>query len=117
MLEAAAAALAARGRCGIGDKTIYDALRPGVDAYHAASLAGRPLEIGLADAVAAAGVGALATRAMIARRGLGLRLGPRSAGHLDPGAMSCVLLLRALVPRAEETDARRMPEAAPVGRG
>jgi dihydroxyacetone kinase-like protein len=37
-----------------------------------------------------------ATRPMIARRGLAMRLGSRSAGHLDPGAVSCLLLLRAL---------------------
>ena len=33
---------------------------------------------------------------LVARRGLALRLGERSAGHLDPGAVSCLLLLRAL---------------------
>jgi hypothetical protein len=27
-----------------------------------------------------------------------LRLGARSAGHLDPGAMSCFILLAAMVP-------------------
>jgi dihydroxyacetone kinase-like protein len=36
------------------------------------------------------------TRPLVARRGLALRLGPRSAGHLDPGAVSCVLLLKAI---------------------
>ena len=39
---------------------------------------------------------ARSTRGMVARRGLALRLGTRSAGHLDPGAVSCLLLLRAL---------------------
>jgi dihydroxyacetone kinase-like protein len=36
------------------------------------------------------------TRPLIARRGLALRLGERSIGHLDPGAVSCALLLRAI---------------------
>jgi dihydroxyacetone kinase-like protein len=98
MLEAAAAALAARGRCDVGDKTIYDALRPAADAFHAAFGRGLPLDACLAAAVDAAWHGMLRTRDLVARRGLGLRLGPRSVGHLDPGAVSCVLLLRALVP-------------------
>jgi dihydroxyacetone kinase-like protein len=33
---------------------------------------------------------------MIAKRGLALRLGERSAGHLDPGAVSCLVILVAL---------------------
>jgi dihydroxyacetone kinase-like protein len=39
----------------------------------------------------------LATRPMLARRGLALRLGERSRGHVDPGATSCFLLVRAMV--------------------
>jgi dihydroxyacetone kinase-like protein len=36
------------------------------------------------------------TRDLVARRGLAMRLGERSVGHRDPGAVSCLLLLRAL---------------------
>jgi dihydroxyacetone kinase-like protein len=107
MLEAGASALAARGRCGVGDKTIYDALRPAVDAYHDAFRRGQPTEACLADAVGAAWRGMLLTRGLVARRGLGLRLGPRSIGHLDPGAVSCVLLLRAMVPSRRWHDSAR----------
>ena len=39
------------------------------------------------------------TRPLIARRGIALRLGERSVGHLDPGAVSCFLILRALAGR------------------
>jgi dihydroxyacetone kinase len=35
----------------------------------------------------------------VARRGLALRLGDRSAGHLDPGAVSCFLVLLAMAER------------------
>ena len=89
MLDAAATGLARRGRCAVGDKTILDALRPAADALLAtgswpAAVAGRRT------------TGRSATRPLVARRGLALRLGERSAGHLDPGAVSCVLLLRAL---------------------
>jgi dihydroxyacetone kinase-like protein len=88
MLEAAATGLARRGRCAVGDKTILDALRPAADAL--AATGSWPV------AVAAAARGARGTRPLIARRGLAMRLGQRSAGHLDPGAVSCTLLLRAL---------------------
>jgi dihydroxyacetone kinase-like protein len=96
MLQAAADGLARRGRCTIGDKTILDTLAPAADAFEAAVAEGRPLARAYAAAVWAGRDGAWSTRALVARRGLGLRLGERSAGHLDPGAVSCVLLLRAL---------------------
>jgi dihydroxyacetone kinase-like protein len=96
MLRAAADGLARRGRCTVGDKTILDPLAPAADAFAAAAAAGEPAPAAWASAVAAAAVGVRATRPMIARRGLAMRLGSRSAGHLDPGAVSCLLLLRAL---------------------
>jgi dihydroxyacetone kinase-like protein len=107
MLDAAAAGLARRGRCGVGDKTILDALSPAADAYRARRAAGATLEDALAAAVHAARRGMLATAPLLARRGLALRLGERSIGHLDPGAVSCFLLLRALVPSAAHHAAAR----------
>lgn len=114
MLRAASDGLARRGRCTVGDKTILDALRPAADAFEtavtavaavaavaaeaavAASTAGVPARTPIAEAVRAASRGMRSTRPMVARRGLALRLGDRSMGHLDPGAVSCMLLLRAL---------------------
>ncbi len=102
MLRAAADGLARRGRCTVGDKTILDALRPAADAFETAAATGGPGTAGMpprtpiAEAVRAASRGMRSTRPMVARRGLALRLGDRSMGHLDPGAVSCVLLLRAL---------------------
>jgi dihydroxyacetone kinase-like protein len=87
MLDAAADGLAQRGRCAVGDKTILDALRPAADAFAAGGAGG---------SVVAAVRGMRSTRPLVARRGLALRLGERSIGHLDPGAVSCVLLLRAI---------------------
>jgi dihydroxyacetone kinase-like protein len=94
MLVAAADGLARRGRCAPGDKTILDALRPAADVMAAAEEV--PVGAGLGRAVCAAASGMRRTRPLIARRGLALRLGERSVGHLDPGAVSCVLLLRAM---------------------
>ena len=63
---------------------------PAAAAFEAASVDGRPLARGVrARPSAPAADGARSTRPLVARRGLALRLGERSAGHLDPGAVSC----------------------------
>jgi dihydroxyacetone kinase-like protein len=96
MLIAATNGVARRGRCAVGDKTILDTLAPAAAAYeqgvndgHSHAEAGRA-------ALRAARSGMLSTRPLVARRGLALRLGARSVGHLDPGAVSCFLLILAL---------------------
>ena len=89
MLDAAARGLARRGRCVVGDKTILDTLKPAADAAVAGDTPGRMLM--------AAWRGMRSTRPLVARRGLALRLGALSAGHLDPGAVSCFILLSAMV--------------------
>ncbi len=96
MLAAAAAGLARRGRCAVGDKTILDALRPAADAFVDMTSNGGSPASAMGAAVRAASRGARSTRPLVARRGLALRLGERSIGHLDPGAVSCTLLLRAI---------------------
>jgi dihydroxyacetone kinase-like protein len=96
MLVAAAAGLARRGRCAVGDKTILDTLGPAADAYADAVAAGASGEQAARGALLAARRGMRSTRPLVARRGLALRLGARSAGHLDPGAVSCHVLLVAM---------------------
>jgi phosphoenolpyruvate---glycerone phosphotransferase subunit DhaL len=96
VLDAAADGLARRGRCRRGDKTILDTLAPAAAAYGQATADGATSAQAWSVAVGAAAQGARATRSMVARRGLALRLGDRSIGHLDPGAVSCLLLLVAL---------------------
>ena len=98
--DAAAEGLARRGRCRPGDKTIYDALRPAADAVAAATRDGEDIGMALGQAAAAANAGMRSTTPLIARRGLALRLGERSRGHQDPGATSCFLLVRAMLPDA-----------------
>lgn len=99
MLLAAAAGLARRGRCAVGDKTILDALRPAADAFGATIAAGGSAREAQAAALAAGRAGMRSTRTLVARRGLALRLGERSVGHLDPGAVSCFVLLLAMAER------------------
>jgi dihydroxyacetone kinase-like protein len=96
-LDAAAVGIARRGRCRLGDKTIYDALRPAADAFAQSLDAGLGQQVAILAAVRAARDGMHATRPLIARRGLAMRLGERSRGHQDPGATSCYLLVRALL--------------------
>lgn len=96
-LDAAAEGLARRGRCRIGDKTIYDALRPAADAFAAAIALDAGRDVAIMAAIRAAREGMHATTPLVARRGLALRLGERSRGYQDPGATSCYLLFRALL--------------------
>ena len=99
MLVAAAAGLARRGRCAIGDKTILDTLGPAAEAFAATIAAGGSGPAAQRAALEAGRAGMQSTRPLIARRGLALRLGERSIGHLDPGAVSCFILLLAMAER------------------
>jgi dihydroxyacetone kinase-like protein len=83
----------ARGKALAGDKTMFDALAPAVDALDAALAKPVSLAEALQAAVAAAGAGRDATIPMIARKGRASYLGERSAGHQDPGATSVTLLI------------------------
>lgn len=85
-LDAGVDAVARLGGAAPGDKTMLDALVPGVAA----------LATSYADAADAAENGARATVPMLARKGRASYLGERSIGHQDPGATSSALLLRAL---------------------
>lgn len=115
--EAAARGLARRGRCAVGDKTIFDAMRPAVDAFHDGIARGLGSVAALQLAAFAAQAGMRATTPLIARRGLAMRLGERSRGHQDPGATSCFLLVRAMLGRVADGQpslpAPRRPVRAP----
>ena len=84
-----------RGKAGDGDKTMYDALAPAVDALDAALLEHGRLAEAFVAAHAAAEQGRDATTPMLARKGRASYLGERSVGHQDPGATTVALLLEA----------------------
>ena len=84
-----------RGRAEAGDKTMYDALAPALDALDAALTSGADLSSGLQDALSAAEKGKDATEPMVARKGRASYLGQRSVGHQDPGATSAAMLIAA----------------------
>ena len=95
-LRAAVDGVAALGRSGPGEKTMLDALLPAVVALEGAGAAGVDLAGALLRAADAAEAGARGTRPLLATKGRASYLGERSIGHLDPGAVSSALLLRAL---------------------
>ena len=80
----------ARGKAVAGDKTMVDALIPGVAALEAAS----DLDGGLRAAAQAAQEGMKATTPLIARKGRASYLGERSKDHQDPGATSTYYLFK-----------------------
>jgi dihydroxyacetone kinase-like protein len=95
-LRAGVGGIVARGKPELGDKTMYDALAPAVDAYDAAD-GGDAGDLGAALRAAseAADRGRDATTPLQARKGRASYLGERSVGHQDPGATSAALLLAA----------------------
>jgi dihydroxyacetone kinase-like protein len=94
-LRAGLGGIVDRGKAEPGDKTMYDALAPAVDALEAALDKDEPLSAALEAARDAAAAGRDATTPMVARKGRASYLGERSAGHQDPGATSVALLLEA----------------------
>jgi phosphoenolpyruvate---glycerone phosphotransferase subunit DhaL len=112
-LRAGLDGIVARGKAEAGDKTMYDALSPAVDALEAALATGEPWATALRRSADAAASGRDATTPMLARKGRASYLGERSTGHQDPGATSVALLIRAAADtlgaspaRAEETSVR-----------
>lgn len=95
-LRAGLEGVVARGKAEAGDKTMFDALAPALDALDAAVAAGASLADAAAAANRAAAAGRDATKPLVARKGRASYLGERSAGHLDPGATSTALLFEAL---------------------
>jgi dihydroxyacetone kinase-like protein len=94
-LRAGLDGVVARGKAEAGDKTMYDALAPAVDALDGALSGQATVAEALKRAYDAATVGRDATTPMLARKGRASYLGERSVGHQDPGATSVALLLQA----------------------
>jgi dihydroxyacetone kinase-like protein len=78
-----------------GDKTMFDALAPAIDALDTALAGGAGLGAAMRSATVAAEAGRDVTTPMLARRGRASYLGQRSVGHQDPGATSAALLIAA----------------------
>ena len=79
-----------------GDKTLVDSLSPAIDAVQQAAAAEADFRSALDAMCAASGQGKERTRDLTARYGRASRLGERSRGVLDAGAVSCDLILNAM---------------------
>jgi len=95
-LRAGLEGIVARGKAEAGDKTMFDAMAPAVDALDAAIADGADLSSAARKAADAAAAGRDATEPLVARKGRASYLGERSAGHLDPGAASTAILFDTL---------------------
>ncbi|MDP9987410.1 dihydroxyacetone kinase-like protein [Arthrobacter oryzae] len=92
--EAAVQGVAERGRVKQGDKTMFDALAPSVQALNGGLGEKKSLAEALALAAAAAEAGRDATFDMVARKGKSSYARENSRGFIDPGAASVAMLIR-----------------------
>ncbi|MDP5308465.1 dihydroxyacetone kinase subunit DhaL [Paracoccus spongiarum] len=85
-----------RGGASLGDKTMIDAWVPAVQHAEAALAGGGDVTACLAAAEAGARAGRDHTATIESRRGRSAKLGARSVGHVDPGAASAHVILKAM---------------------
>jgi dihydroxyacetone kinase-like protein len=95
LFEAGLEGILQRGKAELNDKTMVDALSPGLDAMKQALADGADLAEILQKGTAAAEEGMKNTISLQARKGRASYLGERSIGHQDPGATSSYLMLKA----------------------
>jgi len=94
-LRAGLEGVQARGKAVGGDATMVDALIPALSAAEKAAEGGADVAAVLTAAADAADRGAESTVDLVPRKGRASYLGERAVGHMDPGARSSALLLRA----------------------
>ena len=105
MLTAIPAGIRERGKAQRGDKTMLDAWLPASEAAALALANGVDMKTFWSQVVAAAEHGAEATRSMVAAKGRAARVGGRSLGHMDPGAASTVIIIKAMAEALSGDDA------------
>ena len=96
LLDAAVKAIQDRGHAQQGDKTILDALIPIRDCFLPENTEDKNLYEVLQEASKAAGDGVSYTKTIPARKGRASLVGERSIGVEDPGAVSTMIMYRAL---------------------
>ena len=97
-MSAGTAALQELGKCNVGDKTMYDAIKPFADDLTARVAAGESLGEAWAAAANLATEKAAATADLMPKLGRARPLGEKSLGTPDPGATSMAELLTAVGP-------------------
>jgi dihydroxyacetone kinase-like protein len=102
MMDAFAAGIQKRGGVELGEKTMYDTIRPAADALLEERDNGASFNVAVGSAVAAAEDGMNSTKEKVSQRGRSSRLGDRSAGHMDPGAASMYTFVSTFLRTLEE---------------
>ncbi|TMG58170.1 MAG: DAK2 domain-containing protein [Chloroflexi bacterium] len=98
-------AVQSAGKAQPGDKTIVDALQPFASTFAAAVDRGDSTAGAWKEAAAAAAQGAERTASMVARVGRARPHGEKSVGTPDPGAISFVVVVKAVLPVLSEDSA------------
>jgi phosphoenolpyruvate---glycerone phosphotransferase subunit DhaL len=96
MLESSLNGVKDMGKAEIGDKTMIDTLAPAVTGFRDGIEQNPDFGEALMRSVEAAERGRDSTKEMIARIGRSARLGERSKGVLDAGAVSCYLIIESM---------------------
>ena len=96
MLEAGLEGVVQRGKAGLNDKTMVDALTSGLIRMKQLLADGAEIKEMLQQGAAATQQGMKDTIPMLARKGRASYLGERSIGHQDPGATSSYLLMETM---------------------
>jgi phosphoenolpyruvate---glycerone phosphotransferase subunit DhaL len=104
MFKAGVALMAARGKAGVGEKTMLDVLIPVSEVLTALTAENTPNPVLLEAIKIQAEQGMLATKDMIATKGRASFLGERAIGHIDPGARSSQLIITAICDLAGRED-------------
>jgi dihydroxyacetone kinase-like protein len=94
--DQAVAAVKARGKADLGDKTMLDVLIPVARALQLAVVERPTLEQALTAVNASADEGVESTRDLIASKGRASFLGEKARGHLDPGAKTSQIMIGAI---------------------
>ncbi len=101
MLTGSIKSLSTISKAQVGDKTLMDTLIPAEKAYRKAIKNKQTFAEALESMVSAAEKGKNSTENMVAKIGRSSRLGERSRGVLDAGAVSCFLILSAFAGAAK----------------
>lgn len=103
MFAEGVSAMAARGKAGVGEKTMLDVLIPVSKVFSQLTAEGASRDQVLFAIQQEAERGMLSTKDMLATKGRASFLGERAIGHLDPGARSSQIILGALCDLATQT--------------
>ena len=88
-----------RGKCDVGEKTMYDTLYHAKEAAQEAFSQGASIKDMIKAIIKGAEIGMKTTKDLVSKRGRSSRLGERTKGHIDPGAASSYIFIKTFFER------------------